>query len=62
LLSESSADATDAAIVDPMLVSGGRDMDAGADSMCFLHGGQQGAKPNWEVVADILAVIKERRV
>ena len=44
-----------------MLVIGGRDMDAGAVSV-RLHGkGPQGAKPKGEVVADILAAIKERR-
>ncbi|MBI5774143.1 MAG: threonine--tRNA ligase [Verrucomicrobia bacterium] len=47
--------------VHTMLVIGGRDMDAGAVSV-RLHGkGPQGAKPKGEVVADILAGIKERR-
>jgi threonyl-tRNA synthetase len=47
--------------VHTMLVIGGRDMDAGAVSV-RLHGkGLQGAKPKAEVVADILASIKERR-
>jgi len=44
-----------------MLVIGGRDMEAGAVSVRLHHGGQQGAKPKAEVVADILASIKERR-
>jgi len=44
-----------------MLVIGGRDMEAGAVSV-RLHGkGNVGAKPKAEVVADILAAIKERR-
>jgi threonyl-tRNA synthetase len=47
--------------VHKMLVIGGRDMDAGAVSVC-LHGkGNVGAKPKAEVIADILAAIKERR-
>ena len=47
--------------VHTMLVIGGRDMDAGAVSV-RLHGkGNVGAKPKGEVVADILAAIKERR-
>jgi len=47
--------------VHTMLVIGGRDMDAGAVSV-RLHGkGNVGAKPKGEVVADILASIKERR-
>ena len=47
--------------VHTMLVIGGRDMDAGAVSV-RLHGkGNVGAKPKGEVVADILATIKERR-
>jgi threonyl-tRNA synthetase len=47
--------------VHTMLVIGGRDMDAGAVSL-RLHGkGNIGAKPKAEVVADILASIKERR-
>ena len=40
---------------------GGRDMDAGAVSGRRHHGGPQGAKPKGEVVAEILAGIKERR-
>ncbi|MSU59897.1 MAG: hypothetical protein EXS35_17310 [Pedosphaera sp.] len=43
------------------LVIGGRDMEAGAGSVRLHHGGQQGAKPKEEVIADILASIKERR-
>ena len=47
--------------VHTMLVIGGRDLEAGAVSV-RLHGkGPQGAKPRAEVVADILASIKERR-
>ena len=44
-----------------MLVIGGRDMEAGAVSVRLHHGGPQGAKPKAEVIADILAAIKERR-
>jgi threonyl-tRNA synthetase len=47
--------------VHTMLVIGGRDLDAGVVSV-RLHGkGNIGAKPKGEVVADILAAIKERR-
>ena len=47
--------------VHTMLVIGGRDLDAGAVSV-RLHGkGPAGAKPKGEVVAHILAVIRERR-
>jgi threonyl-tRNA synthetase len=47
--------------VHTMLVIGGRDMDAGAVSV-RLHGkGNVGAKPKAEVIAEILAAIKERR-
>jgi threonyl-tRNA synthetase len=47
--------------VHTMLVIGGRDMEAGTVSV-RLHGkGNIGAKPKAEVVADILAAIKERR-
>ena len=47
--------------VHTMLVIGGRDMDAGNVSV-RLHGkGNVGAKPKGEVIADILAAIKERR-
>ena len=42
------------------LVIGGRDMEAGQVSVRSHHGGPQGAKPKAEVVADILASIKER--
>jgi threonyl-tRNA synthetase len=44
-----------------MLVIGGRDMESGAVSVRLHHGGPQGAKPKGEVVADILASIRERR-
>ena len=44
-----------------MLVIGGRDMDAGMVSVRLHTGGPQGAKPKAEVVADILASIKERK-
>ncbi len=51
----------EAAKVHTMLVIGGRDMDAGNVSV-RLHGkGNIGAKPKGEVIADILAAIKERR-
>jgi len=44
-----------------MLVIGPRDMEAGNVSL-RLHGkGNQGAKPKDEVIADILAAIRERR-
>jgi len=47
--------------VHTMLVIGPRDMQAGAVSV-RLHGkGNVGAKPKAEVIADILAAIKERR-
>jgi threonyl-tRNA synthetase len=47
--------------VHTMLVIGGRDMEAGAVSV-RLHGkGNVGAKPKGEVVADILAAIRERK-
>ena len=46
--------------VHTMLVIGGRDMEAGAVSVRLHHGGQQGARPKAEVIADILASIKER--
>jgi threonyl-tRNA synthetase len=47
--------------VHTMLVIGGRDLEAGAVSV-RLHGqGNIGARPKGEVVADILAAIKERR-
>jgi threonyl-tRNA synthetase len=44
-----------------MLVIGGRDMEAGQVSVRLHHGGPQGAKPKTEVIADILASIKDRR-
>ena len=47
--------------VHTMLVIGGRGMEAGAVSVRLHHGGPQGAKPKGEVIADILAGIKERR-
>ena len=47
--------------VHTMLVIGGRDMEAGAVSVRLHHGGPQGAKPKAEVIADILAAIKERQ-
>jgi threonyl-tRNA synthetase len=47
--------------VHTMLVIGGRDMDAGNVSV-RLHGkGNIGAKPKADVIADIIAAIKERR-
>lgn len=47
--------------VHTMLVIGGRDMEAGAVSVRLHHGGPQGAKKKEEVIADILASIRERR-
>jgi len=44
-----------------MLVIGARDMEAGAVSVRLHRGGPQGAKPKGEVMADILAAIRERR-
>lgn len=38
-----------------------RDLGAGALSVCLHHGGPQGAKPQAEVIADILPSIRERR-
>jgi threonyl-tRNA synthetase len=47
--------------VHTMLVIGGRDVESGNVSV-RLHGkGNVGAKPKGEVVAEILAAIKERR-
>jgi len=47
--------------VHTMLVIGARDMESGAVSV-RLHGkGNVGAKPKAEVIADIIAAIKERR-
>jgi threonyl-tRNA synthetase len=47
--------------VHTMLVIGSRDMEAGAVSVRLHHGGPQGAKPKAEVVAEILAKIRERK-
>jgi threonyl-tRNA synthetase len=47
--------------VHTMLVIGGRDMEAGAVSVRLHHGGPQGAKPKAEVIAQILADIKDRK-
>ena len=48
--------------VHTLLVIGGRDLEASAVSVRLHHGkGPQGAKPKAEVVADILASIRERR-
>ena len=47
--------------VHTMLVIGARDMEASAVSVRLHHGGPQGAKPKAEVVAKILASIRERR-
>ena len=44
-----------------MLIIGGKDMEAGNVSVRLHHGGPQGAKPKAEVVADILAKIKDRK-
>ena len=44
-----------------MLVISSRDMEPGAVSVRLHHSGPQGAKPKGEVVADILAEIKERK-
>jgi hypothetical protein len=43
------------------LAIGGRDREAGAVSARLHHGGPQGAKPKVEVVADILASIKDAK-
>ena len=48
--------------VHTMLVIGGRDVDAGNVSVRLHSKGPQGARAKGEVVADILAAIKERRV
>ena len=42
-----------------MLGIGGRNMEVGAGSVRLHHGRPQGAKPKAEVVADILASIKD---
>jgi threonyl-tRNA synthetase len=47
--------------VHTMLVIGGPDMEAGAVNVRLHRGGPPGAKPKTEVVAEILAGIKERR-
>ena len=47
--------------VHTMLVIGGRDVDAGNVSVRLHSKGPQGAKPKGEVVAEILAGIKDRR-
>jgi threonyl-tRNA synthetase len=47
--------------VHTMLVIGGRDVDAGNVSVRLHSKGPRGAKPKGEVVAEILASIKERR-
>ena len=47
--------------VHTMLVIGGRDVEAGNVSVRLHNGGPQGAKPKAQVVAEILAEIKERR-
>jgi threonyl-tRNA synthetase len=44
-----------------MLVIGFRDMEAGAVSVRVHGKGNVGARPKGEVVADILATIRERR-
>jgi threonyl-tRNA synthetase len=44
-----------------MLIIGGKDMKAGAVRLVLHQGGPRGAKPKGEVVADILASVKERR-
>ncbi len=47
--------------VHTMLIIGARDMEAGNVSVRLHHGGPQGAKPKAEVIAQILADIKERK-
>jgi len=47
--------------VHTMLVIGGRDMEDGKVSVRVHGKGNLGAKPKAEVVADILAAIRERR-
>jgi len=44
-----------------MLVIGFRDMEAGAVSLRVHGKGNQGAKPRGDVIADLLAAIRERR-
>jgi threonyl-tRNA synthetase len=53
--------AAEQARVHTMLVVGPRDLEAGAVSVRLHQGGPQGAKPKAEVVAEILARIRERR-
>jgi threonyl-tRNA synthetase len=47
--------------VHTMLVLGKRDLEAGAVSVRIHGKGNLGAKPRGEVVADLVASIKERR-
>jgi threonyl-tRNA synthetase len=47
--------------VHTMLVLGNRDLEAGNVSLRVHGKGNLGAKPRGEVVADLLAAIKERR-
>ena len=47
--------------VHTMPVIGGRDMEAVAVSVRLHYGGPKGAKLKGEVIADILASIKQRR-
>ena len=47
--------------VHTMLVIGNRDLEAGNVSVRVHGKGNLGAKPRAEVIADILAAIKERR-
>ena len=42
------------------LVIGGRDMESGAVSVRFHHGGPQATKPKAEVVVEILSKIHQR--
>ena len=44
-----------------MLVIGGRDLEAGNLSVRVHGKGNLGAKPRGEVIADLLASVKERR-
>ncbi|MCO5053178.1 MAG: hypothetical protein M9920_12845 [Verrucomicrobiae bacterium] len=46
---------------DTMLIIGARDLEVGNVSVRLHHGGPQGAKPKAEIIAKILADIKERR-
>jgi len=47
--------------VHTMLIIGAKDMEVGNASVRLHHGGPQGAKPKTEVVANILAAIRERK-